>query len=566
MALPMIRFTDLKINIRLMAIIVIAVLGLTAILAIALSQSWHNLFADRRAELKHSVEMAVEIADHFHQLANAGRLDRDEAQRQARSVIRDLQFGEDGYFFIFDQDGLNLVHGFKPELEGTNMSQVQDSDGVYFVREMITRANEGGGFVDYRFPKAGANQPQGKIGYAASFDPWGWMIGTGAYIDDLEATFMNNATTTGGFGLGIAGLLVAIALFLGRTISRPLSRLTESMNALATGDTNIEIEYAEQKDEIGSLARALAVFKNNAIDKQRLEAEQVENERQAEERRKQAMRELAAKFEADVGRVINGVAASASQMQTTSSSMSATAEETSRQASSVANASELASSNVQTVAAAAEQLSASIQEITRQVNSSAEIARGASDEAAQTQATVRGLAASAEKIGEVVNLINDIAAQTNLLALNATIEAARAGDAGKGFAVVANEVKSLANQTAKATDEIAGQINAVRSEITGTVGAIEGIAGTISKINEIASGIAAAVEQQQAATSEIARNVEQASAGTSEVSSTITGVTQAAGETGAAAGEVLSAAQALSEQSAEMQAFVEKFLNEVRAA
>jgi len=268
------------------------------------------------------------------------------------------------------------------------------------------------------------------------------------------------------------------------------------------------------------------------------------------------------KMTANVEEVTGIVASASTELQNTAQAMAATAEETNVQASAVAAASEEASTNVQTVAAAAEELSSSLEEVGRQVTESSSIARSAVEEAAKTNTSVEGLSVAAHKIGEVVELINDIASQTNLLALNATIEAARAGEAGKGFAVVANEVKSLANQTAKATEEISAQIGSMQSATNEAVGAIKGIGETIGNINEIASAIAAAVEEQTAATQEIARNVQQASAGTAEVSSNINGVTQAATETGSSAAEVLSAAKELSTQAEKLRTDIQEFMKE----
>ncbi|MCP5364438.1 MAG: HAMP domain-containing protein [Hyphomicrobiales bacterium] len=366
---------------------------------------------------------------------------------------------------------------------------------------------------------------------------------------------------------GFIGLVLGMvaALFIGNGISRPVLNMTAAMRRLADGELHTEIPAIGRGDEIGAMAQAVQVFKDNAIERERLQAEQAKQQ-EAREKRARRMDDLTAGFDQSVAAVLQALGSSASQMQSTSQSMSATAEETSRQATSVAAASEQATTNVQTVASAAEELSASITEISRQVSDSARISSEAAEEAEKTQSNVKGLADAAEKIGAVVEMITDIAAQTNLLALNATIEAARAGEAGKGFAVVAAEVKTLANQTAKATEEISGQINGVRSEIDGTVGAIEGIVGTIGRINEIATTIASAVEEQGAATQEIARNVEQAAQGTQEVSSNICGVTQAAGEAGVAATQVLEAAKALAEQSESMKQFVETFLSDVRAA
>ncbi|MFA7430552.1 MAG: globin-coupled sensor protein [Rhodospirillaceae bacterium] len=287
----------------------------------------------------------------------------------------------------------------------------------------------------------------------------------------------------------------------------------------------------------------------------------------------QTARETAAKtlsehagvFENEVHGMVEIVAAAATELQATSQSMAETAEATSRQASVVASAAEEAAQNVQTVASAAEELHASISEISRQVGESNRISREAVEEAQRTNQLVTGLAAAADKIGEVVRLINDVASQTNLLALNATIEAARAGDAGKGFAVVANEVKNLANQTARATEEISNQINEVQAATKTAVGAIQGIGTTIGQINEIAAAIAAAVEEQGAATREIARNVQEASTGTTEVTSNIHNVTEASSETGHAAKEVLTASRELASQSERLKSKVDAFLTDIRA-
>ena len=396
---------------------------------------------------------------------------------------------------------------------------------------------------------------------------------------------------------GLACVLIILAFcsttgwLLGRSVIRPIAGLTTTIVRLAERDMTVEVTGTEAKDEIGEMARAVSVFKDNLIQTAKMEAEQREAEKreaeekqkrdeerraerqqqraaeeQAKEERRKAMLDLADSFEAHVGKVVTEVSGAASQLQSTAEAMSASAEETNRQATAVAAAAEQASANVQTVASAAEELSHSIQEIARQVAQSNTIARNAVDEAKKTNDKVQGLAEAAQKIGEVVSLITDIASQTNLLALNATIEAARAGEAGKGFAVVASEVKSLANQTAKATEEIAGQIGAIQSATGEAVHAIQGIGSTIAEISEIATAIASAVEEQGAATREIAGNVQQAASGTREVTANIGGVTQAAGETGQATGQVVSAAGELAEHSKTLRGEVDKFLKTVRAA
>ncbi len=366
-------------------------------------------------------------------------------------------------------------------------------------------------------------------------------------------------------GIVASALAVGLAAGLAHLIAQPVKAMTLVMTALAGGDKTVIIPAQNRGDELGAMAKAVQVFKDNLLRAEALAAEQ-EAGRAEREARARAIEQLTAAFDQTVSATIQLVADASGQMELTAQGMSANAEQTSRQATSVAAATEQASSNVQTVATAAEELSASIAEIARQMAQSNEVARRAATEAERSNATVRSLTESSSRIGEVIKLINDIASQTNLLALNATIEAARAGEAGKGFAVVAGEVKGLATQTTRATEEIASQIGAVQSASNETVGAITAIVGRIDEINQISAAIASAVEEQGVATQEIARNVQQAARGTQEVSATIGSVTQAAGETGSAASQVLGAARALSQQAAVLRTDVARFLNSVRAA
>ncbi|WP_298959504.1 methyl-accepting chemotaxis protein [uncultured Methylobacterium sp.] len=372
------------------------------------------------------------------------------------------------------------------------------------------------------------------------------------------------------FGLvsGATTLLVLLgtALFLMLNIARPVRRIGQVLYALAEGRTEIGIPYADRADEIGDNARAAQTFRTNLLQMRDLEASTTEARAAAEIQRKEAMREMADHFEAAIGGIVGQVSSAATELQATSETMTATATEAASQSTTVSAAADQAASNVGTVAAAAEQLGTSVQEIGRQVDGSAGLAKAAVGEAAQTATLVQHLSTAAARIGDVVGMINTLASQTNLLALNATIEAARAGEAGRGFAVVAAEVKELATQTAKATDEIGSQIGQIQGATQEAVKAISGITSRINEISEVSGSIAAAVEQQGAATREIVRIVAQAATGANEVTSNIAGVARASEETGAAASQVLSSASELSRQSERLSAEVARFLTTVRAA
>ena len=394
------------------------------------------------------------------------------------------------------------------------------------------------------------------------FAPWGWVIGTGIYLDDVEATFRKRVLEFGFLVCGVAAFAVMVSFVFAGRLVRPIHQVVADMGRLAEGDTEFAVAGASRRDEVGQMARALDVFRGNEAARQKLQAER-ELEQVARDRRAGAVEHAAGQFDAKVGGVLTIMTRAAHELRDVAHSMADVAEQTSGRSGMVAAAAEEASANVQTVAAAAEQLVASEAEIARLVDHSSSVVGVAANDAQRIESIVSGLNAATREIGNVVELINQITRRTTLLALNATIEAAHAGEAGKGFAIVANEVKNLATQTAAATNEITSQIASVQMAAGEVVRVIFGIGDTIGEINENAGAIAAAVEQQTAASREIAHNVLLASEGTQGVSESIAEVRHGAGRTGATATQVFATANGLLAQCESLAGEVAGFLAEI---
>ena len=560
------KLTNLTITPKLGILVGITLLGLCAAGVLAGYLMQREMLNSRIDQTKAIVEMGLNLAAGLKKQVDAGEMTKEAALKEFSRRANSMTYDKGaGYLFGTGYDGITVLAP-DPKQVGSNRMDVV-TNGRKLSQELMSGVKANGSILlYYEYVKPGEQKPIRKLGYAVAVPGFDMYVGTGAYLDDLDAKLAPIAWLLGLAILGIAVISGSIAWLIGRSISKPLRQLGARMQGLADGKLDGEIPGIGRGDEIGAMAATVQIFKDNAVRIRGLEQKEAEVQARAEAERRAAMESIASDFERSVTGIVRTVSTAAAGMQTTAQSMTATASDASARAATVGAASQRSSDNVGTVASAAEELSSSVTEISRQVARSSEIASKAVSDAERTNATVGALSTGAEKIGEVVKLIHSIAAQTNLLALNATIEAARAGDSGRGFAVVASEVKALANQTAKATEEISSQVAAMQASTSEAVASIGGITETISQMSEITVSISTAVEQQGGATREIARNIQSVAAGSNEISTHIGGVTTAAAATGKAASEVLANARELDTQSGMLRSAVDEFLGKVRAA
>ena len=567
----LLSFANRPIAVKLATMTVVGAICMALVATAVLMVARNQLISERTEKAQAIVDAAWQMADSFQQAAAAGKMTEEEAKARFFAAAGSIWYeNHTNYIFMYDTEtGICVVNSGVPTLLNKNMREVKDANGLPFAAMMIDIAQKGGagGSIRYTFLRSSTDPtPLDKVAFVRGYQPWHLMIATAQYISAIDTSFWSMVRTASIVIVVLMLISIAIAWMITRSVVKPLTGLKERMASLSTGELTTPVANTDRSDEVGQMARTVAVFRDAMIETNRLREEQVALEARQMQQRKTDMNSLADQFEREVGEIITLVSSAASQLEGSAGTLSRTADTVQTVSHRAADASSNASASVHSVAAASEELASSVAEISRQVDASARIAGEAVDQAQKTDGRISALSQAAARIGDVVDLIKNIAEQTNLLALNATIEAARAGDAGRGFAVVAAEVKTLAEQTAKATGEISQQIADIQSATQDSVVAIKEIGATIGRISEISSTIASAVEEQGAATQEISRNVQRAAQGTSQGSADLADVQRGVAETGAASSQVLLAAQSLSTESSRLKREVGNFMNTVRAA
>jgi len=526
-----------------------------------------RMIEDRIDKLHAVIALAEGDAQWLQTEVAAGSITRAQAMATFRQQIHTLRFGSPtDYLIVYDDDGTVLMHGGDAAREG-KPTTARDEHGrlsTDIARDLLRTAP--GGAIWYNVAKPGQTGAEMKVSYVGAFRPWQLVLMAGAWVTDINAAFYATLLRLGAIGLALLCASLSAALLINRDVTCLLRGLQAAMTQLAGGNTSIRIPGTARRDEVGAMAAAVLVFKDNMLQTQRLRAEQEEERRSMQADNQASLHRMADRFEAEVGQLVGRLSSSSATLEATAKSMADVAQQSTQEAAVVAQSAEQASRDLETVSAAAEELTASIGEIGRQMERSAQMTGAAVQGARRTDSIFHALAGNADRIGAVVSLISAIATKTNLLALNATIEAARAGEAGRGFAVVAAEVKLLANQTSVATQEIGRQISEIQDATRNALGAVAGIAETVTDMSAVATTIASAVEQQNLATSEIARTVQKTFESARLVTVSGEHVRHVAGEAGTAAGHVATASSDVSHQTRQLATQVQNFVTQIRAA